>query len=138
MTLLRAEDVTNKTRVFIYLFHPFFFLFCFCFCFVFPCKAIPAAYGSSQARGQIGAAATCLRYSHSNVGSKPCLQPTPQHHSSQQHWILNPLSRARDQTCILMDTTWVCCHHATMGTPSFLFFFFFFFFFFFTPPPFVS
>ena len=29
------------------------------------------------------------------------------HHSSWQHWILNPLSGARDQTCILMDTTQV-------------------------------
>ena len=26
------------------------------------------------------------------------------HHSSQQHQILNPLSEARDGTCILMDT----------------------------------
>ena len=25
------------------------------------------------------------------------------HHSSQQHWILNPLSEARNQTCILTD-----------------------------------
>ena len=30
------------------------------------------------------------------------------HLSSQQHWILNPLSKARDQTCILMDTSPVC------------------------------
>ena len=30
------------------------------------------------------------------------------HHSSQQHWILNPLSRARDRTHILLDTCWVC------------------------------
>ena len=29
------------------------------------------------------------------------------HHSSRQHWILNPLSKARDQTCILTDTSWV-------------------------------
>jgi len=27
------------------------------------------------------------------------------HHSSQQRWILNPLSEARDQTCVLMDTS---------------------------------
>ena len=30
------------------------------------------------------------------------------YHSSQQHQILNPLSKARDQICILMDTSWVC------------------------------
>ena len=40
--------------------------------------AAPAAYGGSQARGQIGAAATGLRQSHSNAGSEPRLQPTPQ------------------------------------------------------------
>ena len=40
--------------------------------------ATPAAYGSSQARDQIGAAATGLHQSHSNTGSEPCLRPTPQ------------------------------------------------------------
>ena len=29
------------------------------------------------------------------------------HHSSQQHEILNPLSKARDGTCMLMDTSQV-------------------------------
>ena len=29
------------------------------------------------------------------------------HHSSQQCWILNPLSEARDRTRNLMDTRWV-------------------------------
>ena len=32
------------------------------------------------------------------------------HHSSQQHWILNPLGQARDQTQVLMDTSQVHYH----------------------------
>ena len=40
--------------------------------------AAPAAYGRSQARGQIGAVATGLHQSHSNAGSDLPLQPTPQ------------------------------------------------------------
>ena len=48
------------------------------FVFVFKCWAAPAAYGGSQARGQIGAAAANLHHSHSNVESEPHLQPTPQ------------------------------------------------------------
>jgi len=40
--------------------------------------ATPMAYGDSQARGRIGAVATSLHQSHSNAGSEPRLQPTPQ------------------------------------------------------------
>ena len=61
--------------------------------------AAPVAYGRSQARGRIRAAAADLR------------------HSSQQHQIFNPLSEGRDPSAILMDTSWICFHHATMGTP---------------------
>ena len=32
------------------------------------------------------------------------------HHSLWQCQILNPLSEARDHTCILMNTSQVCCH----------------------------
>ena len=41
-------------------------------------RAMPMAYGISQARGQIRATAAGLHHIHSNVGSEPCLQPTPQ------------------------------------------------------------
>ena len=40
------------------------------------------------------------------------------HHSSQQHWFLNPLSEARDRTCVLVDASQIRLHRATMGTPS--------------------
>ena len=36
------------------------------------------AYGDSQARGRIGAVAAGLHHGHSNVGSEPYMQPTPQ------------------------------------------------------------
>ena len=54
----------------------FFLLLLFCL-FAFP-RATPVAYGSSQARGLIGAVDTGLHQSHSNVESKLCLQSTPQ------------------------------------------------------------
>ena len=41
-------------------------------------RAAPAADGSSQARGGIGATAAGLYHSHSNAGPEPCLRPTPQ------------------------------------------------------------
>ena len=40
------------------------------------------------------------------------------HHSSWQHQILNPLSKARDQTCIFMNTSQVRYCWATTGTPK--------------------
>ena len=55
--------------------------------------ATPVAYGSSQARSQIGVAAASLHYSHSNAGSELHLQPTPQLMATL---ILNLLREARD------------------------------------------
>ena len=66
-------------------------------------RAAPTAYGSSRARGQIKGGAAGLRQSHSS-GIQVL---SDLHHSSRQQWILNPLSEARDSTCILMDTSWV-------------------------------
>ena len=40
------------------------------------------------------------------------------YHSLQQHWILNSLSKARDQTCDLMDASQIRFHSAMMGTPG--------------------
>ena len=39
-------------------------------------RATPMAYGSSQARRQIGAVAAGLQHRHSNAGSEPRLRPT--------------------------------------------------------------
>ena len=63
------------------------------------------AYGCSQDRGGIRAEAAGLHHSHSILGSKPHPQPTPQLMTTIRK-VLNPLSKARDQTHVLMDTGW--------------------------------
>ena len=68
-------------------------------------RAVPAAYGSSQTRGQIGAAVAGLHHCHSKWDLSGVCNL---HHGSQQRWILNPLRETRDWTEILMDTSWVC------------------------------
>ena len=70
-------------------------------------RAAPAAYGSSQARGQIRGPAASLHHSHSNTGFEPCLRrklkllALPE---SLTHW-----AEARDRTCVLVDTSRVHC-----------------------------
>ena len=59
-------------------FYLFIYVFMYLFIYLLLFRAALAAYGSSQARGLIGAVATSLHHSHSNVGSKRSLQPTPQ------------------------------------------------------------
>jgi len=52
----------------------------------------------------------------------PTATPDPSHicnlhHSSQQHWILKPLSEASNQNWVLTDTSRVHYHWARMATP---------------------
>ena len=63
-------------------------------------RAALMAYGDSQARGLIGAVAASI------------------HLCSRQHWILNPLSKARDRAHNLMVPNWIHFLCATMGTPK--------------------
>ena len=66
---------SNKHEV---IAHCGFFVCLFVFCLFAISWAVPTAYGGSQARGRIGAVPTNLGQSHSNSGSEPRLQPTPQ------------------------------------------------------------
>jgi len=74
-------DRRARGTLFFFLF-VFVFFFCLLSLFVVVVVAIswaaPAAYGVSQARGPIGAIAAGLHQRHSNAGSEPRLQPTPQ------------------------------------------------------------
>ena len=50
----------------------------FFFCLFAIFWAAPATHGGSQAWGSVGTVAANLHQSHSNAGSEPRLQPTPQ------------------------------------------------------------
>ena len=65
---LRFTDTDNiqSDQIFFLNFYLFILLF----------RATGMAYGSSQARGQMGAAAASLCHSHSSARSEPRLQPT--------------------------------------------------------------
>ena len=76
--------------------------------------AEPVAYGSSQPRARMGDAAASLYHSHGSAGSEPHLGLMPQ---PRQHQTPNPLSMARDQTCILMDISQVLNPLRHTGTP---------------------
>ena len=66
-----GKKKTDSSEVATDLNRNFFFFFCLF-------RAVPAAYGSSQARGRIGAAAACLHHSHSSATSELNLRPTLQ------------------------------------------------------------
>ena len=73
----------------------FFFFFCLF-------STVPVTFGSSQARGRIGAAGANLRHSRSNARSEPCLWLAAQLMATPDPW---PPNEARHRTCFLMDTS---------------------------------
>ena len=84
------------SKVGVFLFWGFFVFLFFCFCFF---RAVPEAYGGSQARGQIGTTAGSLHHSYSNAGfltpwARPGIEP-------ESSWDTSPIR--------------FCCD--TMGTP---------------------
>jgi len=80
-----ALAIVNSVAMNIVVHISFFLSFCYFF------GPLP----QHQARGRIGAIATGLRQSHSNAGSKPCLQPIPQLMAIPDPY---PLSKGRDRT----------------------------------------
>ena len=90
--------------------HLVYYFYCF--------RATPAAYGSSQAKCQIGATAASLHHSHSSSGSKLCLWPTTTTHSNARsltHWVRSGIEPASSWIPVRFLTCW-----ATTGTPTFL------------------
>ena len=114
MVFKRSSSLNTLHHLFSLSLLPFFFLSFFpAFLPLSPFHSLlfrsaSAAYGSSKARRQLPAYTTATQ-----DPSRIC----DLHHISWQCWILNPLSEARDQTHILMDTSWVPYHCATRELP---------------------
>ena len=69
-------------------------------------RAAPAAYAGFQARGRIPAVATYTTV----TATRDPTRIFNLHHSSRPHQILNPLNKARDRTCVLMDASQIRFH----------------------------
>ena len=82
-------------------------LFCFFVCVLF--RAAPVAYGGP--RPGVELELQLLPYTTATATQDPDC-------SSQQCWISDPLSKARDRTRILMDTNWICFPWTSTGTPQ--------------------
>ena len=81
---LPLNTITNHLsgrRIWFFWFFGFLFFCLFCLF-----RAAPTAYGGSQARGQIRAAAAGLHQSQSNAASEPRLWPTPQLTATPDPW----------------------------------------------------
>ena len=111
LAILELENTLKIVFVVGFLFFGFFLLF----------RATPAAYGVSRVGVQLELQQ--LAYSTATATRDPN-HVCDLHHGSQQRWILNPLSEARDGTHNLMVPSRIRFHCATMGTPSFDFFLF--------------
>ena len=99
--LCTISDINPPCLTSIFTFLKISFNFTNLFLNFFLFTAAPVAYGNSQARGQTGAAAAGLCCSMEMPDlSRVCNL----HRSLRQFHILNPLSVARNGTCIHMDT----------------------------------
>ena len=72
-------------------------------------------HGASQARGRMELQLPA--YTTTTATRDPS-RVCNLHHSSWQHWTLNPLSEARDRTHNLMVPSWIRFLCATTGTPQ--------------------
>ena len=70
--------VMRSFRIYSLKFFSNIYLFIYLFIILSFSRAAHMAYGGSQARGLMGPVDASLCHSHSNAGSKPCMQPTPQ------------------------------------------------------------
>ena len=108
----RKKEVSNCEHYGLLIFPRFFLPILFFFLFV--CFLAPrVAHGRSKVRGPIRAEPQQMAYTTATAMSD-LSHICDLHHSSQQCWILTPLSRAG----VLMDTSQVHYCWATTGAPA--------------------
>ena len=98
----RGFLVYSICSLFLFSLFSFFFLFFFFSFFFGLFRAAPAACGGSQARRGIRVVAAGLTTATATRGPSYICDLC---HISRQHQILNPLTKARNQTCVLMDAS---------------------------------
>ena len=94
-----------------------------CFCCLFVCFCIlgPHLWHMEIPRLRVISQLQLPAYTTATAMQDPSLI-CDEHHSSQQRRILNPMNKAREQTCNLVVTSWIHFHWVTTGTPNFAIF----------------
>ena len=110
---------TRNSKCFILKVVGFFFLFCFLFLFVFLVFCPFRAHPQHMEVPRLGVESEVFLPAYTTATAMP--DPShicDLHCSPWQRQILNPLSKARDRTCILMVPSRVCFHCSMTGTPK--------------------
>ena len=102
--------IVNRAAMNIGMHVSFLSLFFFFFCLF---RAQPMAYGGSQV--WVESKLQPLAYATATAMRNPS-HVCDLHHSSWQCWNLNPLSEARDWTCVFKDASQIRFHWVMMGT----------------------
>ena len=101
----KTSDICVLSSVFFVFWFSVFCFFVFCFFFVF--------LGQHPWHMEVPKLGFPIRAAAAGLHARTTATQDPSHvcdlhYSSLQHQILNPLSEARNQTCILVDPSWVC------------------------------
>ena len=112
-----CSSLPNSLRFKVILFFFCFVLFCLVFCFLGP---RPWHMGAPR----LGVKSELQMLAYATATAMQDLSYVwDLHYSSWQWQVPNPLSKARDWICILIDTSQIHFHWATMGTPKVILFF---------------
>ena len=119
ITINPLQVIFRKTSKIVFQSFPFYItiILCLNFLFFFPFFLGGRPHPQHMEVPRLGVQLELQLLTYTTATATPDLSSVCDLHSSQQCWILNPLSEARDRACHLIVPSQIHFHCATMGTP---------------------